>query len=66
MIGSVGGTALGAYPLGLSLDLTGSYSPALTALLLPLIAICFAMIFVKRPRKQGTEVDHVDRVVPVG
>ncbi len=53
MIGSVGGTALGAYPLALSYDLTGSYSVALTALLLPPIAISLAMIFVKRPRKKG-------------
>jgi len=58
MIGSVGGTALGAYPLGLSLDLTGSYSPALIALLVPLIVIGFAMLFVKRPQKRVTEDEN--------
>ena len=59
MVGSVGGTALGAYPLALSYDLAGSYSPALMALILLPIAISFSMIFVKRPQKrERREEDH--------
>ncbi len=58
MVGSVGGTALGAYPLALSYDLAGSYAPALLALLLLPIAISFSMIFVKRPRKREREEGH--------
>lgn len=51
MIGMLGGTALGPYPLGLSADVLGSYSPALTGLLaLPLI-IGVLTPFVKRPQK---------------
>jgi predicted MFS family arabinose efflux permease len=53
MIGTVGGAALGAYPLGLSYDLTGSYAPALTALLLLPAAIILAAFWVKRPTRRG-------------
>ncbi len=49
MIGVVGGTALGPYPLGLSLDTLGNYTPAL--LVLPL-GIGVAALWIKRPEKQ--------------
>lgn len=52
MVGVLGGTAFGAYPLGLSLDYTGSYSWALNSfLMLPLI-IAVLTFFVKRPEKK--------------
>lgn len=54
MIGSVGGTALGAYPLGLSLDYFNSYSPALIPLSILAVGICFSTVFINRPvRKQA-------------
>jgi MFS family permease len=49
MIGTVGGTALGAYPLGLSFDLTGSYAPALLMLAALPILIIVASIIIRRP-----------------
>lgn len=52
MFGAIGGTALGAYPLGLSVDHFGSYSPALNGLLAIACAIALCAFFVKRPQKQ--------------
>lgn len=52
MIGVVGGTALGPYPLGLSLDYLGSYTPALTALLLLPVGLGLAALLIKRPERQ--------------
>jgi hypothetical protein len=49
MLGTVGGTALGAYPLGLSYDLTGSYGPALLALLTLPAAIAVLAFMTRRP-----------------
>jgi hypothetical protein len=49
MIGIVGGTALGAYPLGLSLDYLGSYEPALTALLVLPLSSSLVTFFIKPP-----------------
>jgi MFS family permease len=51
MIGVVGGTALGPYPLGLSLDYFGSYAPALWSLLLLPVVIGLAALLVKRPAR---------------
>ena len=51
MFGAIGGTALGAYPLGLSFDHFGSYSPALNSLLLVAGTIAVLAFFVKRPQK---------------
>jgi MFS family permease len=49
MIGTVGGTALGTYILGLGYDLTGGYDTALYVLLaLPLLVIVASFV-VKRP-----------------
>ena len=53
MVGVVGCTALGPYPLGLSFDYFGSYAPALNILLiLPLTMACLTL-FVQRPSKQA-------------
>jgi MFS family permease len=52
MIGVLGGTAFGAYPMGLSLDYTGSYSPALNSFLMLPIVIAAITFFVKRPEKK--------------
>ncbi|MCK6628537.1 MAG: MFS transporter [Anaerolineae bacterium] len=52
MIGVVGGTALGPYPLGLSMDTFGSYAPAMTALLILPVSIGLAALLIKRPEKQ--------------
>jgi MFS family permease len=52
MIGVVGGTALGPYPLGLSLDYLGSYAPALTALLVLPVGLGLAALLIKRPERQ--------------
>ena len=49
MIGTVGGTALGAYPLGLSYDLTGSYAMALLTLLALPVAVAILSFWIKRP-----------------
>jgi MFS transporter, OFA family, oxalate/formate antiporter len=52
MVGSVGGTALGAFPLGLSYDLTGDYRMALNLLLVLPLAVIIAACFVKRPSRR--------------
>jgi len=51
MVGTVGGTALGALPLGICYDMTGSYTPALMAFAVLPLAISALMIFVKRPSR---------------
>ena len=53
MIGTVGGTALGAFPLGYSFDSTGSYTPAIAILLILPISISLSMIFVRRPERRN-------------
>jgi MFS family permease len=52
MVGTVGGTALGALPLGLSFDLTGGYSAALTVFMVLPLGISALMIFVRRPQRR--------------
>lgn len=54
MFGAIGGTALGAYPLGLSYDHFGSYRPALNGLLAIAITIAILAFFIKRPQKQAS------------
>jgi predicted MFS family arabinose efflux permease len=49
MIGTVGGTALGTYILGLGYDLTGNYDASLYLLLSLPIVIAIASFIVKRP-----------------
>lgn len=49
MIGTVGGTALGTYILGLGYDLLGNYDVALYSLLGLLVLITIASFIVKRP-----------------
>ncbi len=51
MFGAIGGTALGAYPLGFSFDHLGSYRPALNALLAIALTMMVIALFVKRPTK---------------
>lgn len=52
-LGATGGTALGAFPLGLSMDLLGSYGPALDGLIGITIIIAILVWFTKRPLKEG-------------
>lgn len=49
MFGTLGGTALGAYPLGLSKDHWGSFGPMLDLLLVLTVVIAVVALFVKRP-----------------
>ena len=49
MFGTIGGTALGAYPLGWSVDHWGSYDPMLDVLVVLTITIAVIVLFVKRP-----------------
>lgn len=49
MIGTVGGTALGTYILGLGYDVTGDYDAALYLLLTLPVLLTFATFVVKRP-----------------
>ena len=49
MIGTVGGTALGAYPLGLSFDLTGDYAAALVPLAVIPLLVAVSTLWLKRP-----------------
>ena len=53
MLGAIGGTALGAYPLGLSFDHFGSYRPALNTLLVVAVMICVIAFFVPRSQKHA-------------
>jgi predicted MFS family arabinose efflux permease len=53
MIGTVGGTALGAFILGLGYDLTGDYTAALNLLLTLPVLITIASFIVKRPPTRG-------------
>ncbi|MEM7344106.1 MAG: MFS transporter [Chloroflexota bacterium] len=53
LIGVVGSTALGPYPLGASLDYFGSYTPALTGLIILPVGIGLILPFVKRPYKKS-------------
>lgn len=50
-LGATGGTALGAFPLGLSMDLLGSYGPALDGLIVITLIIGVIVWFTKRPQK---------------
>jgi len=50
-LGATGGTALGAFPLGLSMDLLGSYGPALDGLIVITIIIGAIVWFTKQPQK---------------
>jgi MFS family permease len=52
MLGLVGASAFGPYPLGLSLDYLGSYAPVLTGLLILPVSIGFASLLIKRPEKR--------------
>lgn len=50
-LGTTGGTALGALPLGLSMDLLGSYGPALDGLIVLTLIIAGTALLTKRPVK---------------
>ncbi|MCB0129263.1 MAG: MFS transporter [Caldilineaceae bacterium] len=52
MIGTLGGTAFGAYPLALSYDLLNSYTPALMAFLLLPLALAAVALMARRPEKR--------------
>jgi hypothetical protein len=49
MIGTVGGTALGTFILGLGYDLSGNYNRALFGLLVLPILLIIASFIVRRP-----------------
>ena len=53
MIGSLGGTALGPYPVGVSMDRLGSFAPALLVLVALLLGISVVALFIQRPVKQS-------------
>lgn len=53
MFGTIGGTALGAYPLGWSVDHWGSYDPMLDILLVLTVVISLIVLFVRRPVLSG-------------
>lgn len=59
MIGAMTGTALGAYPLGLSHDLWGSFAPALRSLLVLPITMSVVLLMVGPPTRK---VDQSHRV----
>ena len=50
-VGATSGTALGAFPLGLSMDLLGSYDPALKSFIGCTLLIACSVLFTKRPQK---------------
>ncbi len=50
-LGATSGTALGAIPLGLSMDLLGSYDPALKVFIGFTLLIACIVLFTKRPQK---------------
>lgn len=52
MMGTMGGTALGPYPLGLSFDHLGSYVPALWFFIGLLGAMAVILLFLRPPRKK--------------
>jgi len=52
MMGTMGGTALGPYPLGLSFDHLGSYVPALWFFIGLLGAMAVILLFLRPPRKR--------------
>ncbi|HMQ54692.1 MAG TPA: MFS transporter [Anaerolineae bacterium] len=54
MLGVIGATALGPYPLGLSYDALGSYSYALNGLLVLPVAIGIVALFINRPQKPNS------------
>jgi hypothetical protein len=51
MIGVLGATALGPYPIGASFDYWGSYGPALNTLILFPLVISVIVLFINRPQK---------------
>lgn len=51
MLGVIGATSLGPYPLGLSMDHFGSYAPVLGSLVVLPLAIAVLAMFVNRPEK---------------
>ena len=55
MIGTLGGTAFGAYPLGLSYDYFGSYNPALNAFVVLPIVLAGVALVAARPAKGKIE-----------
>lgn len=53
MIGIIGATSFGPYPLGVSFDYFGSYAPALNFLLVLPLLIAIVTFFINRPEKQN-------------
>ena len=55
MIGVIGATSLGPYPLGLSYDTLGSYNYALNCLVTLPLAIGIITFFINRPQKSSPD-----------
>lgn len=51
MVGTMAGTAIGAYPLGLSIDFLGSYGPALGLYMGLLALMCAAVLLTGPPQR---------------
>lgn len=51
MLGTLGGTAFGAYPLGLSHDYLGSFNPAIIAMMTLPLATAVMALWARRPEK---------------
>ncbi|MFZ1753269.1 MAG: MFS transporter [Caldilineaceae bacterium] len=60
MMGTMGGTALGPYPLGLSYDHLGSYVPALLLFIGLLGAMAVVLVFLRPPKRRDLELGTKD------
>ena len=66
MLGTLGGTAFGAYPLGLSHDYLGSFNPAIIALMALPLATAVMALWARRPDKAPGHADEDDGDHAVG
>lgn len=62
MLGTLGGTAFGAYPLGLSHDYLGSFNPAIIAMMALPLATAVMALWARRPEKPPAIHDEENEV----